>query len=452
MKTPSRLALLVASVIAVTVVAAGAATTTAAEYRDSSHARTERTSASVPMTMYAGRQAKLVDTAMSIGADNKAYVWGRVGAGGDAGAALAGIATSESWNAAKGYPRKVEIPGDPDLVDVAADRRTALAIDADGGVWAWGAGSYLHPDSTSQYTSKGYAAKQVQRADGEPLSNITMVAAAERNAAIAVDEDGTIWRWGNPEQGGVEGFRPQQSPLPASEHGRPVSVTGGYYIVSTVLDDGDVYVWGTTKPYGHTFELPGNPAVRPTDGATLVEGLQPWSRANSPDAYVVQVAFGGFDYGYGAALLSDNSLLTWGSTGMVAGHTDPTTPQIVADDVAVLAPNFYGVAYLRAPQDPTSAGYDLWGYGPMNYALGNGSAAPQLVDTDVSSISPGMGQNFWMKVNGRGEVTGILGRGYNPQGAMGLNAAGTAPYPYETVIREIRFPDKPISDLSFLAR
>lgn len=316
MNTARRTPIAVLGTLAVIGVAIGASTasTTVAEYRDAAHTKTEATSAFVPMTMYAGRQAKLVDTALSIGADHKAYVWGRVGAGGDAGAALAGTPTAAALNGPQGYPRKVTIPGDPDLVDVAADRRTALAIDADGGVWAWGAGSYLHPDSTSEYTATGYAAARVERADGAALSDVTMIAAAERNAAIAVDEDGTIWRWGHPTQGGVAGYRAQESPLPDGEDGKPVSVTGGYYLLTTVLDNGNVYAWGNTtnRTHGaaHQFELPGNPTVRDADGATLVEGLQAWNRENSPDAYVVQLALGGYDYGYGAALLSDNSLLT----------------------------------------------------------------------------------------------------------------------------------------------
>lgn len=432
----------------------GVSSTTAA-YTDATYAASDSTSAFVPMSMYAGRQSKLVDTSLSLGADKRAYVWGRVGSGGDAGAALGGEATSSALNAANGYPRKVPIPGDPDIVEVAADRRTALAIDASGQVWAWGAGSYLHPESTSQYTARGYNPAMVMKADGTPLSNITMIAAAERNAAIAVDADGAIWRWGNPDQGGVDGYRPQQSPLPAGEQGRPVSVTGGYYMLSAVLDNGNVYVWGSTtnRTHGsaHRYELPGDPTIRPADGAVLVQGLQAWNKENSPDAYITQIGLGGYDRGYGVALLSDNTLLAWGQHERVAGHTQPESPQITASNVATLVPNFYGVSYLTVSSDPAAVGYDLYGWGPANYSLGDGTATHVLVDTNVSALQPGMAQFFWLKVDSDGGVVGFYGRGYNPQGAVGLNAAGTAAFAGETIVREILFPGKPIADLSMLA-
>ncbi|GAA2180373.1 hypothetical protein GCM10009847_18010 [Leucobacter tardus] len=408
----------------------------------------------MPYRWPATLQAKTVDTAMSLDANGKAWAWGRVGAGGDAGAALGGTATDTILNGANGYPRQVPIPGDPALSMIAADRRTAVAATADTGqVWAWGAGSYLHPDSKSQYTYRGYDPKAVMKADGTPLDGITLLAASERNAAIAVDTEGSIWRWGNPVQGGVDGYVPQASPLPAGEKGRPMSVMGGYYMVGTVLDNGNVYVWGRTTAGSHggnhRNELPGNQSVNSSTDATLVNGLQAWNRENSPDSYVVQVGFGGFDWGYGVALLSDGRVLSWGQNQLVTGHPDPTTPAIVADNVAVLAPNFYGVAYLREPDDPDAVGYELWGYGPSNYSLGNGSV-PVKIDDNVTSVQPGMGFNLWMRVDAAGGLQGVYGRGYNPQGAVGLNAAGTGPQGGETTVREIRFPGKTPSDLSFL--
>lgn len=428
--------------------------TTAAAYEDTASTRSPSTAALVPYRWPATMQAKAVDTAISLDANGSAWAWGRVGSGGDAGAALGGTAVAGGLNGAQGYPRKVPIPGDPALSMVAADRRTALGVTAaTGQVWAWGAGSYLHPESKSQYTARGYDPAAVMKADGSPLDGITLLAAAERNAAIAVDEEGQVWRWGNPEMGGVAGYKPQASPLPAGEAGRPTSVMGGYYMVGTVLDNGNVYVWGrtTSRTHGaaHRNELPGNQSFESSTDAVLVEGLQPWSRANNPDAYVVQVGFGGYDWGYGAALLSDGSVLSWGQNQRVTGHPDPTTPAIVADRVAILAPNFYGVAYLREPEDPDAAGYELWGYGPSNYALGNGST-PVKIDDNVSTIQPGMGFNFWAKVDDQGALLGVYGRGYNPQGAVGLNAAGTGPQGGEATVREIRFPGKDPADLSFL--
>lgn len=443
------------------VLVAGCATAalipaTAAAYEDTASTRSPSTAAIVPYRWPATLQAKAVDTAMSLDANGNAWAWGRVGAGGDAGAALGGTAVSEQLNAAKGYPRKVPIPGEPALSIIAADRRTAVAATAETGqVWAWGAGSYLHPDSTSQYTARGYDPKAVMKADGTPLDGITLLAAAERNAAIAVDTEGGVWRWGNPEQGGVSGYLPQASPLPAGEKGRPVSVMGGYYMVGTVLDNGNVYVWGRTTQgthgSAHSNELPGNQSFNSSTDATLVEGLQPWNRENSPDAYVVQVGVGGYDWGYGVALLSDGRVLSWGQSQRVTGHPDPATPAFVADRVAVLAPNFYGAAYLREPEDPDAAGYELWGYGPANYTLGNGSV-PVKADDNVSSIQPLMGANFWVRVDEEGGLLGVFGRGYNPQGAIGLNAAGTGPQGGETTVREIVFPGKDPSDLSFLGR
>lgn len=426
---------------------------TSAAYHDTTHAQTPSNYAVVPLRFPASHQVKTVDTAVALDADGHAWAWGRVGAGGDAGAALGGTAVAREMNAAQGYPRKVPIPGDPQLGLLAADRRTAIGVTADTGqVWVWGAGSFLHPQSTSQYTYAGYDPAPVMKADGSALDGVTMVAAAERNAAIAVDAEGTIWRWGNPVQGGVDGYRPQESPLPEGETGRPVSVSGGQYMVSTVLDNGNVYVWGSTtrSTHGsvHSYELPDNQQISQPVAGELVQGLQPWSRANNPDAYVVQVGFGGFDQGYGAALLSDGTLLSWGNSTMVAGHADPGTTMVVADHVVELAPNFYGVSYLRRSDSPTATGHELWGYGPANYALGNGRE-PVLVDTDVISFQSGMAFNFWMRLAEDGSFDGVYGRGYNAQGAVGLNSSGT-PQTGESTRRLIQFPGKDPADLSFL--
>jgi len=76
----------------------------------------------------------------------------------------------------------------------------------------------------------------------------------------------------------------------------------------------------------------------------------------------------------------------------------------------------------------------LWGYGASD-DYGQLPVLPVVVDTNVSQFAAGQGYYLWQRQNGT-----YWGRGYNPQGAIGL------PVGTQTANRQISW------DLSFASR
>ncbi|MCH7225798.1 hypothetical protein [Haloferula sp. A504] len=89
------------------------------------------------------------------------------------------------------------------IVQVACGGVHALALDANGEVWAWGSNIYGQlGDNTN--TLRGAAARVKDAAGTGYLQNIVRVAAGGvgiQGASAAIDSDGVIWVWGRNDQG-----------------------------------------------------------------------------------------------------------------------------------------------------------------------------------------------------------------------------------------------------------
>ncbi len=89
------------------------------------------------------------------------------------------------------------------IVGVAIGAAHTLAVDLNGGVWAWGANDYgqLGQGDT---TDRAAAVRVKSREDDELLEDIVAVAAGGlgvQGASMALAADGTIWVWGRNDQG-----------------------------------------------------------------------------------------------------------------------------------------------------------------------------------------------------------------------------------------------------------
>ena len=161
--------------------------------------------------------------------------------------ALAGQGTSWQWGAAGNSQRgvaaavndsSVDANGLGHVVAIAAGGHHNLAIDADGGVWSWGAN-----DSGQLGTGNNMDSATPARVTGLP--RITAVAAGERHS-LALSSDGSVWAWGDnsSSQVGDGTTVNRNAPVRAEFLGKMVAVAAGKLHSMALAADGTVWSWG----------------------------------------------------------------------------------------------------------------------------------------------------------------------------------------------------------------
>ena len=190
------------------------------------------------------------------------------------------------------------------MTAVAAGSHHGLALKSDGTVWSWGLNGYgaLGDGTMNDRSIPG----QVLGPGGVGTLSGVIAIAAHAEFSMALKADGTVWMWGNNEQGKLGDGT-------SSNRTTPVQVQGLANVVAIAADgnhslalkrDGTVVSWGT---YG------------------LAQCGVPAGLAN-----VVAIATG--DY-HSLALLSDGTLVAWGFNS--AGQCD--VPPGITNVVAIAA-------------------------------------------------------------------------------------------------------------------
>ena len=141
----------------------------------------------------------------------------------------------EIWSAT---PAQVE--GLQPIIDVAAGYEHVLAVQDDGTVWSWGS-NWQHALGTS-VPRGGFQSTPLQVPG---LSNVIKVAAAS-NHSFALLEDGTIWAWGENQQGQLGDGTTIERPAPIQITGISdvvaIAASGNYTMA--MKRDGTVWAWG----------------------------------------------------------------------------------------------------------------------------------------------------------------------------------------------------------------
>lgn len=341
-----------------------------------------------------------------------ALVWGFNGSGG------LGVGSV----AATRMPAPTRLPAK--TVSLAVGIDFALAVTADGGLWAWGGNEYGQlGDGT---TASRLHAKQVTL----PRGTHVVKAAAARYHALVVTSAGQVYAWGRNHFGQLgDGTKTDRhTPVRIAVPGHVTGVTAGTDHTAAVTADGSAYAWGinnagqvgdgtkTTRlvptkvrlPGGtrlaaidagndHTLALttngrvavwgnaiissaPANPHLRPTDPVLTPVVLDPRLFGGSP-----VIAVDGGDH-HATALTRDGRLWVWGrnSHGQLGDGTgqDRRTPAVVRLPARVRAVRTAGNFLLVQ----TTTG-DVYAWGENRFGqLGDGSTATRGTPTRVAAI------------------------------------------------------------------
>lgn len=370
---------------------------TGAAYTDQANSRIASIDAHVvpPFAVGLSRNSRMVDTGLGLSSTGDVYQWGRTNLSISGNAPDPGTVRP---------PTQILLPAGT-IRQVSGMIYSANALDKDGYVWGWGSSpgdtgvDATVPDESPQRIRVGTA----YNGAGALLSDIILITSTQ-NAGAGVRDDGTVWRWGAATAGGNSGSGASQMtglPDPTVLGNRPVYIKGTYQQFVVILEDGSIYYWGSGGG-----SLPG---VTTSATAVAVPALAPWSRPNvtAGSPYIVAVD-GGINMG--GALLSDGTMLSWGSTSTRIGGRSgtATVPALVPGLTGIISMQFgfTGVAMI----DTTSR---LLGYGASD-DYGQFPQSPAVIDTGIVHYAVGQGFYIWERTDGT-----WWGRGYNPAGAIG---------------------------------
>ena len=251
----------------------------------------------------------------------------------------------------------VQVKGLSDIITIAANANTNIALKSDGTVWTWGYNYYGQ-------VGDGTTTDRLTPAQVSGLTGVVSVAMGAFNT-VAVKSDGTVWAWGNNSYGQLgTGVTAASSAVPVQVSGLSgiVSAASGYYNIVALKSDGTVWSLGEND----CGKLGNGSAVASSSTPVQASGLTGITAVSTGCNQVL-------------ALKSDGTAWSWGgvyqSTGCVATKT-PVQISGVSGAVGVSA-STYGNMVLKS--DGT-----VWDWGSNQYGtLGNNSTADSFVPVHV---------------------------------------------------------------------
>ena len=240
------------------------------------------------------------DTAAVVGTDGKLFTWGSNNDGqlGDGG-------TTD-----QGSPEAIALPGGDKAAAVSMGLGFTLALGADGKVFAWGANeSGELGDGTN---NPDPSPEQVTLPGGEAATAI----AAGEDFALALGANGTVYAWGGDDSGQLgdgttnNSATPAAVPLPGGVSATAVSAS--LLTSYAVGSDGKLYAWGNNDEGqlgigslddSHTpvqVDLPSATAVQSVSAGGAVFAVEPTtqSRPRFTDDFPPTSAVTGDEYSY----------------------------------------------------------------------------------------------------------------------------------------------------------
>jgi alpha-tubulin suppressor-like RCC1 family protein len=296
--------------------------------------------------------------------------------------------------------------------DVAAGANHALALKADGALYAWGYNGYGQLGDATQTLRRSPIAVP-------GMTNVVAVAAGGQHS-LAVKADASLWAWGDNSQGQLgDGTTVslQTSPVQVTSLSNVVAIAAGYYHSLALTADGSLWAWGA------------NSAGQLGDGTTTLR--------RSP----VQVttlggatALAAGQY-HSLALASDSTVWAWGRNvegqlgdGTYTNRSSPVQVPALTGVTAIAAGKTFSMA-LRTDGLPWGA---VWSWGEnADGQLGDGTVtkrnSPNAALWNVTAIAAG-GRHALALALG----AGVTATGMNTYGQLGGGSTVPATRPIGT--------------------
>jgi len=253
----------------------------------------------------------------------------------------------------------------PTLAAVAAGGSHTLAIIRDGELWAWG------NNASGQLGDGTTAGRSTPVRIGYPDANWRHVSAGWNHTA-AIKVDGSLWAWGNNENGelGIGNSQPSHYPVRIGYDNDWAYVSAGEQHTVALRRNGALYAWGS--PWAGRLGFSANAIVT----APQRMGMGYWKHVSAGESHTLGV-------------MRDGTLWGWGSN-LNGRLGDGTTTQRI---MPVPIGNYAGWKRVSTHQFHTMAirqDGTLWAWGSnLNGRLGLGIAAdgeerltPYLVEGD----------------------------------------------------------------------
>ena len=176
------------------------------------------------------------DFSIAVGSDGYAYAWG----GNRSGQTGTGVRSSQVKD-------PVRVVGLTNALAISAGAAHALALRADGTVWAWGGNEHgqLGTGNADNTLARPVLGLPTPLAGA---STVKAVIAGARNSAV-VYRDGSVWIWGSNSNGqlGNGSTAPSSTPLLLNTLAGVAAVTVGDAFVSVLKTDGTVFSMGANS-------------------------------------------------------------------------------------------------------------------------------------------------------------------------------------------------------------
>ena len=265
--------------------------------------------------------------------------------------------------------RPVHIQNFTEVIAIAAGISGALALRADGSVWAWGDNLNGQLGNESSGSTPGPAPGPVHLPAGVTAKAIAMGG----RHALALGDDGTLWSWGDNRSGQLgngAASAPVPRPVRTLTVGGVVGLAAGSGFSLATIADGTVYAWGDNSSGAVGV---GTGRVHTT--ATPVSNLT--------DA--VGVAAGDT---FAAAVRADGSIWTWGSNGLgELGTGAAGAARILPAPVPALS-GFTAVSASGSTGLGLHSGGTVWAWGANETGqLGNGKTGGSPMPAPILGLT-----------------------------------------------------------------
>ncbi len=416
------------------------------------------------------------DFSLLLDADGAVWAWGANGRG--------QLGNGTTTAAPPSAPVAVTLGGSPfrQAIAIAAGGDSngnsfALALRADGTVWAWGDNSFGEcGDGTSGVNRTNPV--QVKIAGGTPLGNIIAISAGTEHA-LAVRADGTVWAWGQNSSGQFgngtvisQSFAVQMPGISSA-----ISVAAGHDQSLILLANGTVFACGGNAR-GQLGDL--STTQRTTPVQVIISRTTSVFPFRVTTTYLRNVTAISAGLEAGMALTAAGEVYTWGDDtwGQLGLGSTTATPSLQATQVTTLdkirsiscglwgskwaldvGGNLYGWGYaidgrlgfadvtnrnvpqrisqppgqdVRQMSEGRQVGAFITGSGAV-YRCGTGTGTPSLVSAPwnmlgIMQVAQGGSHTLYLKADGT-----VWATGNNDSGQLGDGTTATAYRPVQVL-------------------